>query len=161
MNKTQIKTAPRETDAVNVVWRSHAADIMRRACPKLTDDEVCLGRLKLKDFGYKRLNGYVVFYKTDVCRKELSLWQRVKLWWRELYTGEKLGNRFVVMVKAFKNDKNKPRKVVVLPLQVLESESVYRPNNTFRAVMNTEWRYAVRGSDCEIITETFYRREKG
>jgi len=67
---------------------------------------------------------------------------------------------FLVIVKAFKNEKNTPRKAIVLPFEALSSEMNYLPNNTFRAVVNTEWRYAVRGDDCEILTEYYYQQEK-
>lgn len=159
MDKTQIKTAPRKTDAVNVVWRSHAANVMRKECPGLTDKEVSLGRLKLKNFEQNRLNGYVVFY-AFVCRNRLSRTRKMLLLWKEKCSGEKFGDYFIVLIKAFKNEKNKPRRAFILPQSALESEMEYRPNNTFRAVDNTEWRYAVRGDDCEIITETYYRCEK-
>lgn len=159
MEKTQTKTAPRKTDAVNVVWRSHAANVMRKECPGLADKEVCLGRLKLKNFGQNRLNGYVVFYAL-AARSSLSRTQRMLLWWKEKCSGTKAGDDFIVVVKAFKNNENKPRRAFVLPLSALESEMEYRPNNTFRAVINTEWRYAVRGDDCEILTEYAYQQEK-
>lgn len=158
--KTQdVKTAPRATDAVNVVWRSHAANIMRRVCPVLADKDVCLGRLKLKDLGYNRINGYVVFY-ARVSRRSFTRFERALLWWDEMCAGRKKGDDFIIMVKAFKNQRNKPRKAFILPLEALDSEREYLPNNTFRAVMNTEWRYAVRGDDCEIICEAVYRGEK-
>lgn len=155
--QTQVKTAPRKTDAVNVVWRSHATNIMRNVCPSVKDKEVCLGRLKLNDSSHKRLQGYVVFYAL-VARKDLSLKKRIGLWWKERKS--KKSDEYIIMVKAFKNERNKPRKAFILPLSSLIEEKEYRPNDTFRAVTNTEWRYAVRGQDCEILTETFYQYEK-
>lgn len=159
MNLQDVKTAPRKTDAVNVVWRSHAAQIMRRVCPALADKDVCLGRLKLKNLGHNRINGYVVFYAL-VSRSSLNRLERILLWWDEICRGEQLGDDFLIMVKAFKNRNNKPRKAYLLPLDALKSKREYLPGNTFRAVDNTEWRYAVRGEDCEIISEVFYRCEK-
>lgn len=159
MKSSEVKTAPRETDAVNVVWRSHAANIMRRVCPTLADKDVCLGRLKLKNLGYNRINGYVVFY-AHVSRRSFTRLERVLLWWDEKCSGKKLGDDFIIMVKAFKNNENKPRKAFFLSLKALDGEKQYLPNDTFRAVLNTEWRYAVRGDDCEIICEAVYRREK-
>lgn len=154
MKTQEVKTAPRKIDAVNVVWRSHAASILRKVCPSLANKDVNLGRLSFSDKNYNRIHGYVVFYAL-VVRANLSLRQRFALWLK----GNKQDD-FLVIVKAFKNEKNTPRKAIVLPFEALSSEMNYLPNDTFRAVVNTEWRYAVRGDDCEILTEYYYQQEK-
>lgn len=158
MKTQEVKTAPRATDAVNVVWRSHAADILRKVCPSLTDKEVNLGRLSFSN-EYNRVHGYVVFYAL-VYRFDLSRAQRTILWWKELYSGKSSGEAFILMVKAFRNKKGKPRKALLVPFDELTKAAEYRPNDTFRAIENTEWRYAERGNDCEILTEYFYQKEK-
>lgn len=160
MKTQEVKTAPRSTDAVNVVWRSHAANILRKVCPSLTDKDVCLGRLSFSENNkYNRVHGYVVFYAL-VHRYDLSRTQRTILWWKDLRRGKNSGEAFILMVKAFRNKKGKPRKALLLPFDELTKAAEYRPNDTFRAVENTEWRYAVRGNDCEILTEYFYQKEK-
>lgn len=134
MNPSNTKTAPQATDAVNVMWRSHATNVMREKCPSLTEKEVKLGRVSLKNAEYPKLQGYVVFYA--------------------------FADGNMILVKAFQNAHCKPRTALIVPLADVLKVMEYAPNNTFRAVCNVEWRYAVRGEDCEILAEDFYRREK-
>ena len=160
MKQTQVRTAPEKIDAVNVVWRSHAARLMRKVCPYVEDTEVELGRLSFKQLMCDRLQGYVVFY-TKMPRMLLSWKVRLALWWKERWQSQKYGYIVLLVVKCFRNDAGKPRQVIILPLDTLETEQKYNPGDCFRAVQNTEWRYAVRGEkDCEIVTEAFYRREQ-
>ena len=134
MNNPNVKTAPQATDAVNVMWRSHATNVMREKCSSLTEQEVKLGRVSLKNTEYPKLQGYVVFYAVSD------------------------GN--MILIKAFQNEHRKPRTALVVPLADILKIMEYTPGSTFRAVCNVEWRYAVRGEDCEILNEDFYRQEK-
>ena len=99
-------------------------------------DKICIGRIYPED--NPRESGYLVFYE-------------------ELPDDGK--ETCYIYVKAFSGDTGRDAHIV---LKAKTKVCRYGQNNTFRALGNTEWRYARTedGADYEIINEDFYRRRE-
>ncbi len=139
-------------DTINVLWRSHAGEIMRNAGIKVEDKGIKLGRLSLSDNEhFPKVGGYILFF-ASVSRECVpqNLLEEVPETEKEL----------LVVVKFYKSKSGKPRQPIVIPKKTLEEVKEYAPNCGFRAVVNTEWVYVQRGEDAQVLLESEYREEK-
>ncbi len=154
-NEKNILVAPKG-DTVSIMWRSQAKDIMLAAGANVKDEEIGLGRLTITDYEkFPKVGGYVLFYAFVHKNDFLPGSQLAKQVAQENEEGE-----YVVVVKAFHNEKQKPRKAILLPKKTLVKVMEFHPGNCFKAIINTNWRYAPREGDCQILREDDYQKEK-
>ena len=154
-NEKNILVAPKG-DTVNVMWRSQAKDIMLAAGANVRNEQISLGRLTITDYEkFPKVGGYVLFYAFVHKNDFLPGSQLAKQAAQENEEGE-----YVVVVKAFHNEKKKTRKAILLPKKTLVKVMEFHPGNCFKAIINTSWRYAPRGGDCQILREDDYQKEK-